>query len=1567
MRNVLLFLVMLFCSSITYGQLNESFESENFPPAGWEVDHLLGIDNNGNGWTVFDNKSEIPGLGNKCANSVSGKSRKNTDSWLITPQISISQGDVLSFYLKIEGAASDTKNTFEVYVSDTGKEKSDFTRKILEIKPDSETQWSKYSIDMSEYNGKQIYIAFHDILLDPPTFVSGCKIYLDNVKIDKSLTSDISVKSILSPVTDCSDIQFIRLNLSNTGKRTDKYTVFAQVNDEPVVSQEFNEPIEFGDSKIVELDTPIEFAQNSVNKFKVWVSEETDDNILNDTLSSEVRILRQIPFPYNMQESQTMSEDIKSYGLRVNWMFSENIIDGKSAFMFAGSTPSAFLGTNCMNLPAGKIKITVEYMTTANCKFNVYNTTFPSYLNYKELIGSSPELIGDGQIRTATFIVDIKDDCLQSLGFRIHSFNDDEEAISLQFILTNLIIEKAVEDISLEKILSPVTSNIFICDNPTPVEVSVRNIGTKAQQNIKFNYQLNDGETVSEIYDKPLNSGEELVYKFNKDINLQSDNQGKGLLKVWIESEDDNIEENNSLEKDITVFNKSELPVMMGFENGQNTDEWEIFNNNSDLNTWEINNNPVEGEFSVGIPLVRGVYHDDFVISPAVHLPEGDVRLSFFYSLNTSDNISLELAYGRNNHPDSLTNIVFSGDKITNGWKSEYKVVKIDKEGDYFFAFRAQGNGEILIDNVRIDTGKDLCMQQISFTEKKHYNIGESEVKIVFSNNSAKTVENVKVFYKVNGNDEIGETVKEPIAAGDTYEYIFKEKADLSKVGKYQLQGRVEIDDDIEPVNNVMFSNFEHYANRTIPYFENFEDMETRIKWLSTCIDSNGDGNSWLPAGNTGLESYSGDGTLYYSSENEGDDWIFSECIDMKGGEYELSFFFRTMKNWEDRTESFRIMLGTAQHPDSMFVTITDMNNVSYEETTYLKKVISKFNLNEDGRYYLGFYNYSPKSMGYLVIDDLNMYPLPEPREPFYESDFENNDEEWTKYNLNIKFDQWNLVYNDEFGKKVMELKTFRSNPPSYIVSPLFKFDKDVPVVLDIDYELITTNVKDSIGIYLGSYNHPDSINTLVKKLSPTTGWVSERIIINLPESGNHVIAIKPLRDAKEKDVFYRIGTVRLVPENLNTYKLSGRVVDKKGNAISGSQISLVGGINYSALSDDNGSFIIDNVYENQNYKLFINQQYIKEYSCDVAMPGQDYDMKDIVVEYNIVSPQNIVAEYNKEESIVTLNWMKPNDLTEFRFDDGKCFGDVGYPQGTSDLVVGRIIENVSYLSEVSWYTKNVNSKHDKVNLYITEVDNNGKPTSNILFSKSGIPNVDDEWTAFEFETPVDISGSCFVALSYDNGSINLGIDDGVEDYPFIENTCYIGNILTGEFETFESKGGKSNFMIRAKGGIENYLTKSKSNIDDLNYQYNVYRFVEDDIDNQEKWTLVNDSPLSEKSYTDNVNGLDGVFIYAVKAIYPCGTLSEPCISEPVKIENGSGIIENCYENAKVFIDKDILYIQLQEPLKECSIYNVSGNLIYNVYDCSENISILLSELEKGVLIIHTVSIGGEQIFKIRN
>lgn len=427
------------------------------------------------------------------------------------------------------------------------------------------------------------------------------------------------------------------------------------------------------------------------------------------------------------------------------------------------------------------------------------------------------------------------------------------------------------------------------------------------------------------------------------------------------------------------------------------------------------------------------------------------------------------------------------------------------------------------------------------------------------------------------------------------------------------------------------------------------------------------------------------------------------------------------------------------------------------------------------------------------------------------------------------------MVYNDEFGKKVMELKTFRSNPPSYIVSPLFKFDKDVPVALDIDYELITTNVKDSIGIYLGSYNHPDSINTLVKKLSPTTGWVSERIIINLPESGNHVIAIKPLRDAKEKDVFYRIGTVRLVPENLNTYKLSGRVVDKKGNAISGSQISLVGGINYSALSDDNGSFTIDNVYENQNYKLFINQQYIKEYSCDVAMPGQDYDMKDIVVEYNIASPQNIVAEYNKEESIVTLNWTKPNDLTEFRFDDGKCFGDVGYPQGTSDLVVGRIIENVSYLSEVSWYTKNVNSKHDKVNLYITEVDNNGKPTSNILFSKSGIPNVDDEWTAFEFETPVDISGSCFVALSYDNGSINLGIDDGVEDYPFIENTCYIGNILTGEFETFESKGGKSNFMIRAKGGIENYLTKSKSNIDDLNYQYNVYRFAEDDIDNQEK------------------------------------------------------------------------------------------------------------------------------------
>ena len=149
--------------------LEEGFESGI--PSTWTT-----IDNDGDGYTwlalsevptVFTSYTDLSSWarnGSDAATSASyanGVGSLNSDNWLISPQFLL--GGTLQFYVSSKNSDTDS---YEVLLSTTGTNPSDFSITLKAMKPAVYDIWTKVSIDLSSYAGQHGYIAIHHVSED---------------------------------------------------------------------------------------------------------------------------------------------------------------------------------------------------------------------------------------------------------------------------------------------------------------------------------------------------------------------------------------------------------------------------------------------------------------------------------------------------------------------------------------------------------------------------------------------------------------------------------------------------------------------------------------------------------------------------------------------------------------------------------------------------------------------------------------------------------------------------------------------------------------------------------------------------------------------------------------------------------------------------------------------------------------------------------------------------------------------------------------------------------------------------------------------------------------------------------------------------------------------------------------------------------------------------------------------------------------------------------------------------------------------------------------------------------
>ena len=160
------------CSSFDALAWCESFDSTSTTEACWTI-----LNNNGDtdSWTMDGTLAVLNGDNSAQINTDFNSG--NNDDWLISPNLVLTGNEILTFNYRVYSAGE--PNDFEVLLSTTGINPSDFTDTLMSLDSYSNVEYQDSSLNLSEYNGP-VYIAFHI----PPGGLDGWYLMLDQICVD---------------------------------------------------------------------------------------------------------------------------------------------------------------------------------------------------------------------------------------------------------------------------------------------------------------------------------------------------------------------------------------------------------------------------------------------------------------------------------------------------------------------------------------------------------------------------------------------------------------------------------------------------------------------------------------------------------------------------------------------------------------------------------------------------------------------------------------------------------------------------------------------------------------------------------------------------------------------------------------------------------------------------------------------------------------------------------------------------------------------------------------------------------------------------------------------------------------------------------------------------------------------------------------------------------------------------------------------------------------------------------------------------------------------------------------
>ncbi|WP_299335887.1 choice-of-anchor J domain-containing protein [uncultured Psychroserpens sp.] len=226
MKHIITYILLLFMITIIEAQtviVSEDFETGSFPPNGWVT--YRGLDDIGpnNDWEVTASAN----TGNNAAFSrYSDPGIGIAEDWLVSPLIDLSNttNAALSFFSR-EFWTTSYASQYDIRVSTASQTAhADFT--TLATYNDFPLDYEKFTIDLSTYDGQQIYIAFVHVDEYQDDW------YLDDIEVSGIIMCNIentatpNVNLGMTPTTNLYAQEFV----ANCSGNLEEFAFFAYIN-----------------------------------------------------------------------------------------------------------------------------------------------------------------------------------------------------------------------------------------------------------------------------------------------------------------------------------------------------------------------------------------------------------------------------------------------------------------------------------------------------------------------------------------------------------------------------------------------------------------------------------------------------------------------------------------------------------------------------------------------------------------------------------------------------------------------------------------------------------------------------------------------------------------------------------------------------------------------------------------------------------------------------------------------------------------------------------------------------------------------------------------------------------------------------------------------------------------------------------------------------------------------------------------------------------------------------------------------------------------------------------------
>ncbi len=1183
-----MFLSLLFTAPAANAQtLSEGFEGDTTPPEGWTVRSSC------KQWSwasatykTFSNfiKGYNDG-GLKAMKSTTGRTGGAVpapDSWLITPQVSVSEGDFLNFMISWNSSFNatatvpDTARTqFEVLVSTTDTTTTSFTDTLYAVVPVGLCNWHSMSLNLAKYAGKQIYIAFHDHGNTPASPYTNNSLYIDDVKVSASNPSDLTVESLVSPVDGYYDKQDMTITVKNFGKEVSSFNVGYSVDGGEAVTETVNQPLGTDGSLTYTFKDSVKLSRTK-HTILTWATAESDLLHSNDTLTSTVTIDPTMPFPYEMAENRNDSMWTSTYKSKVlsviyGWSYSET--QGAWGYLEAAGKNSR-LRSNWVEMPGGMAQLKFKYMSLVDATVNVAAITPQG-----ETAGTfTANLSTAGDYAEASIPMDIAAGVYR---FEIGLASGYEG----QFVLKNIALRSVeANDIAVKEIVEPgITA---VTGTTLNFSAEIENAGSAVQKNIPVKL-VYDGETVAtETIDSTLEAGKKIAYTFKYTCEAKS---GKHNVAVIAALNGDTNAANDTVSSSVYVYEPMAYPFAENFEDSTTAGLWTKITSVSSLD-WTVGsvdkgyaNYAKDGHNAAYVNSLANTEHDDWLISPAINVTKaGANRLSFYYTTtmkatNATDKtvlkayISKDYTAGEYTEADLVSTDTITNDNILT-YRQGYAFKQITEPGTYYIAFQYTGTGhDLIIDDVRFDDATDMAITAVSHNAKSGFGLTTDSVTAVVTNHGASEVKAFDMNCYLNGKLAISEHYSdEALKPGESLSYTFDKLLDISAPGEYTIQVEVSAEGDTISYNNKWaLDAIQNYAVATLPYSENLDSLSSLERWT---VEGNWQkGNNFTSANS----AYNGTGAIMHNAKiaDANGDWAFSDCIEIPAGTHELSFFYRTALNGKSAStyaQNFEVYLGSKADSASMTKLLyTSPANVMVPERRY-KKVIAQFD-NEAGQYYIGIKCTTTTKFGKLFLDQFAIDDTVSTSNTLgeYDADFS----EWYQYDQSSQFQHW-VADSTEEGVYTTQRAIYNAltatELPGVFVSPAFigkagdNIDATLTYSMAIDNEsqlADTEKAKMKMSVVIAQVNIPDSFTTVILSDSIISGEETEATgSYTLPADGIYYYGVKAEGADKsiKEDVIatYKLYSLKLVGPEVVT-----AISNAKNSASAAVEVYTVDGI----------------------------------------------------------------------------------------------------------------------------------------------------------------------------------------------------------------------------------------------------------------------------------------------------------------------------------------------------------------------------------------------------------------------